>query len=350
MLSATPSRQRSTLSRSRPPQSAQRRATPQATEAPELPAYEPPEAPLTAESHRQLTTLLQSRYLSQLKTHLQHAAEKLTDSAGDVNERLSDARVRYEKSRAAQRNNDEDEQGDEDESSEEYRRLAETETKVDDVTGRMEEKMRQIIDCEARLQGLTDAMSNLEREEGEAQAAALGARQTRGQRRRQRRAQGDDDEGDGEEDGDDEDYEGTPERETRERNAQNPPSRKLEDKLDGGADKWNELSLTERYVESGVAFVVYCPNSDRRDADTRAIIPTSASTVSCMTPNSPATRSRHCHTLLRGFRIWRIPALARAEAHLQQPVRKTAVHETGASPRPLNLNLTTLPLNESASH
>lgn len=253
MLSATPSRQRSTLSRSRPPQSAQRRATPQATEVPELPAYEPPEAPLTAESHRQLTTLLQSRYLSQLKTHLQHAAEKLTDSAGDVNERLSDARVRYEKTRAAQRNNDGDEQGDEDESSEEYRRLAETETKVDDVTGRMEEKIRQIIDCEARVQDLTEAVSNLEREEGEAQAAALGARQTRGQRRRPRRAQGDD-EGDGEGDGDDEDYEGTPERETRERNAQNPPSRKLEVTLDGGTDRWNGLSLTERYVESGVAF------------------------------------------------------------------------------------------------
>ena len=47
--------------------------------------------------------LMDSQLSRQLKTHLQHAAEKLTDSAGDVNEKLSDARVRYERAKEKRR-------------------------------------------------------------------------------------------------------------------------------------------------------------------------------------------------------------------------------------------------------
>lgn len=223
------------------------RPTPRATEIPDLPEYEPPEAPLTAESHRHLAMLMESQLSRQLKTHLQHAAEKLTDSAGDVNEKLSDARVRYERAKEKRRGAVASENVDveQDDETEEYQRLAETERKVDGVTGRMEEKMRMIIDSEARLQGLKDTMETLDREVAEAQRATLGARQTRGQRRRQREAASDDEDGEGEEDGD---YEGTPERETREANAQNPPSHRLGNALDEGTEKWNSQSLTARYV------------------------------------------------------------------------------------------------------
>ncbi|KAJ5292907.1 uncharacterized protein N7443_008860 [Penicillium atrosanguineum] len=223
------------------------RPTPQATEIPDLPEYEPPEAPLTAESHRNLAMLMDSQLSRQLKTHLQHAAEKLTDSAGDVNEKLSDARVRYERTKEKRRGAaaSEDLDVEQDDENEEYQRLAEMERKVDDVTGRMEEKMRLIIDSEARLQGLKDAMETLDREAAEAQRATLGVRQTRGQRRRQREAASDEEDGEGEEDGD---YEGTPERETREANAQNPPSHRLGNALDEGTEKWNNQSLTARYA------------------------------------------------------------------------------------------------------
>ena len=245
MLSTTPARQRSTVSRSRPPPSARSRATPRAAEVPELPEYQPPEAPLTAESHRQLATLLNSHYSRHLKTHLQHAAEKLTDSAGDVNDKLSDARVRYERAKEKRRgaSASEDVDDEEDDENEEYQRLAETERKVDGVTGRMEEKMRVIIDSEARFQGLQDAMTTLDREVGEAQQAAFGTRRTRGQRR-QRHGSDDDDGEDGEQDAD---YEGTPERNARETNAQNPPSHRLGNALEQGSEKWNGQSLTERY-------------------------------------------------------------------------------------------------------
>jgi hypothetical protein len=185
--------------------------------------------------------LLQSQHLRDLKTHLEHAAEKLTDSAGEVNERLCDARNRYQTNKEKRRNAGEDESDNEDE---QLQLLAEKERKVDDVTGRMEMQMRKTIDSETRLCELMESVQGIEREEAEALTAALGVRQTRGQRR-MRQQQRDIDE-EGEEDSEDEDYEGTPEREIRERNAQNPPSRRLDDTLVNGVQEWDGLSLTER--------------------------------------------------------------------------------------------------------
>lgn len=214
-----------------------------------MPEYQTPEAPLTAEGQRQIRHLLNSRHAQRLQTHLKHAVEKLTDTAGDINEKLTDARVRYEKMRQLRRDADADADGDgdgdgpaEDEDSEGFQLLAERERKVADVTARMEEKMRQVIDSEARYQNLLGSVSRIETEEGVIQDELLGAR-TRGQRRRRRHRSQSEEDG---EDERDEDYEATPERETRERNAQNPPSRRLDDALTEGAGKWNGLSLTEK--------------------------------------------------------------------------------------------------------
>lgn len=338
MLSATPARQRSTLSQSRPPPSARSQATSRATqraiEIPELPEYQPPEAPLTAESHRQLATLLNSPYSKYLKTHFQHAAEKLTDSAGDVNEKLTDARARYERAKETRR-----EAGDveEDIESEEYQRLAETETKINDVTGGMEEKMRLIIDSESRFQGLQDAMTTLDREVGEALQAAFGSRQTRGQRR-QRHA-GDDEDG---EDAEDADYEGTPEREAREANAQNPPSHRLGNALEQGSEKWNGQSLTARSVRS-LFFLCTASNTDT-ETGTRVTTTTLASTASYTTPSSLATKYHPYHMLLHGLRIWKIPMRMKA----RREVRRLAVHAISESPRPQTRM--TSPFKGSASH
>ncbi|OQD60020.1 hypothetical protein PENPOL_c033G03988 [Penicillium polonicum] len=245
-MSATPSRRPSAHPQSA--QSRRRNATQTSfSEATPLPEYETPEAPLTAESQRQIAALLASQHLRTLRTHLQHATEKLTHSGGEVNERLSDARIRYEKLKEARRRQG-DEDVDDDESNEEYQRLAEAETRVNAITAQMEEKTRLIVDSEIKLQGLTDAMGQIEREEGETVAAALGVRQTRQQRARQR-ANADED-ADGTEDPTDGDYEDEQEREMRERNAQNPPSRKLVDKLTEGVQRWDELSLTERYASN----------------------------------------------------------------------------------------------------
>lgn len=319
-----------------------------------MPEYQPPEEPLTAESQRQLAHLRQSHQLRDLQKHMQQAVDKLRESAGDMNERLIDARVRYEKLKDRQRiGEDEDDDG-EDLANEEYQRLAETERKVDAVTGRMEEKVRQVIDSEARLQGLTEALSNIEREESEAQAAALGNRQTRAQQRQrqrqQRRGGNDEDEEDGDNDND-EDYEGTPEREAREHNAQNPPSQRLDHALEQEAEKWNSSSLTERYVGPRFSYVYSLLSRLLITAyiGTRAIIPILAFTAPCMTPNSPAMSVLRSLMPPHGLRTWKTPA-RRVRAELLRVVhRLRGDTQLGIADSPRRQFQTTLPLSGNGS-
>lgn len=204
--------------------------------------YQPPEAPLTLEDQRQFASLLSTSHLRDLRKHLDHAIEKLTSSGGEVNERLADARARYEKDKEVRRRRGEEDIPDEE--SAEYQRLGEEETRVEAITARLEEKTRFIIDSTARLQGLTDAVGDIEKEEAQNIETAMGERQTRS--RRLRRRDNEDDENEGE-DPQDDDYEDTREKEARERNAQNPPSSRILAKVAEETNKWNGLSLTERY-------------------------------------------------------------------------------------------------------
>ena len=250
MLSTPSSRHRGTPALSRPTPSARGQSTPRASTAtaPDLPAYELPEAPLNRESQQQIISLIESQQLNDIKDHLRKAADHLTVSAGEVNARLCDARTRYQKlkERRQHAGEEEDQEEENDEDDEELQRLADSERKVDEITGRMEERMRRLVDSESHLIGLTDSFSKIEKEESESQASLFRGRQTRAQRRIQRATQRDNDGEDGDEDSQDEDYEGTPEREARERNTQNPPSRRLDESLGIGAQKWDGMSLTER--------------------------------------------------------------------------------------------------------
>ncbi|CAG7989737.1 unnamed protein product [Penicillium salamii] len=206
--------------------------------------YQAPEAPLTVEDQRQFASLLSSQHLRDLRTHLSWAIDKLTASGGEVNERLADARGRYEREKENQRRRGEEVEPDEE--SEEYQRLAEEETKVEAITARLEEKTRSIVDCNARLQGLTDAIGEVEKEEADAIQAAIGVRQTRS--RRSRRNVNEDGEEEEVEDPQDDSYEDPQEKEARERNAQNPPSSRIVAKIAADTEKWNGMSLTERYA------------------------------------------------------------------------------------------------------
>ncbi|CAG8106458.1 unnamed protein product [Penicillium salamii] len=220
-----------------------RRAAPESRQ-PRLYTYQAPEAPLTLEDQRQFASLLSSNHLRDLRTHIQHAIDKLTASGGEVNERLADARGRYEREKENKRRQGEEVEPDEE--SEEYQRLAEEETKVEAITARLEEKTRSIVDSSARLQGLTDAIGEVEREEADSIQAAMGARQTRS--RRSRRMVNEDGEEEEAEDPQDDDYEDAQEKEARERNAQNPPSSRIVAKIAEETEKWSGMSLTERYA------------------------------------------------------------------------------------------------------
>ncbi|GIK06943.1 hypothetical protein Aspvir_002596 [Aspergillus viridinutans] len=225
---------------------------------PPLPAYEPPIAPLNAAGHNAIIALLNAPSLRQLKTHIQRAEEKLTDSAGEVNERLTDARVRYQKERARKRKRangetpaaegggakeEEDEEEDNYDDGEEINRLARLEEQVQSVTEELEARMRQTIDAEVKLEGLKGVLADMAKEAEEATVAGAGAGAAGLRGRRTRRRRGDDEEDQDPEEVGDEDYEATPEPQM----TGIPPSRRLGQKLDEESARWTGQSLTQRY-------------------------------------------------------------------------------------------------------
>jgi mRNA (guanine-N7-)-methyltransferase len=188
--------------------------------------------------------LLEKHYFETVKKHIHDAGVNVTISAGEVSDRLRDAQTRYQKAKDKRRNEEGDQEQDEGE-DEEYQRLAEQERQVNSIVGRLEEKMRQVVDSEAKTAGLKDALEKLDKEEARLQTDVLGQRQLRSQRRATRRV--DDEDEDAEMDEAEVDREPTPVREIRERNAQNPPRQRLQASLAEGQRKWEELSLTQRY-------------------------------------------------------------------------------------------------------
>ncbi|KAL2857961.1 zinc-finger of the MIZ type in Nse subunit-domain-containing protein [Aspergillus pseudoustus] len=235
---------------------------------PPLPAYEPPVAPLTEVGRNALVALLRSQALRQLKTHVQHAELKLTESAGEVNERLTDATVRLkrqrekERERVQSRSVTEAGDGAENENEgrdrmdvdggesaggngEEIARLRELEESVMGVTEKLDGKMRQAIDSEVKIDALGEVLSGLQREV-DAEIAANGGTQRPRQSKRRRRRAGTDDEEVEEDEGDL--YEATPEAEEGE--GEPSLTRKLEERMAQDQEKWEGLTLTERYSEN----------------------------------------------------------------------------------------------------
>ncbi|KAL5046914.1 hypothetical protein BDW71DRAFT_197257 [Aspergillus fruticulosus] len=223
-------------------------ATPSRSGTPPLPRYEPPIAPLTDTGQQALLALLRSQNLRQLKTHIEHVKAKLTDAASEVNERLTDAKVRAkkraEREREREANRSKTEAGDgnsgenmDGEDAEEAARLRELEESVEAVTGRLDENMRRAIDSAVRIDGLGEVLGKLQ-VEAEASANANSHRQ---RQRRRRRAEVED-EGE-EEEGDL--YEATPESAVD--RGELSLREKLERAMTEDRAKWNEMTLTERY-------------------------------------------------------------------------------------------------------
>lgn len=224
------------------------------TGTPTIPRYEPQAYPLNAAGHRTLANLLQSHTLRHLKTHLQHASEKLTDSAGEINERLTDARVRYQRLKERNDHNNENNETEEgnrdgnDEVEEEGQRLSRTEEKVGSVTQILERGIRGVIDAGVKIEGVTGVVGGLVKE-GEEREREMDLEQ--GQRQRMRRRMGrrrGDDEGedaDESEEGNEEEEEGE---EEDNRPKPIPPSKKLDERLAKSYAEWEQLSLTQRYV------------------------------------------------------------------------------------------------------
>ncbi|OJJ45471.1 hypothetical protein ASPZODRAFT_69562 [Penicilliopsis zonata CBS 506.65] len=230
---------------------------------PMAPEYERPIAPLNAAGQRALSMHLQAHSLSRLKKHIQHAEEKLTDSAGEINERLTDARYRYRKEEQRRRENEvelnilgsEEEGNDEDANQQSLQRIAAMEQQVTSTSEKLEEQMRQIVDAEVKLESLSSIVHELG---AEAETTAIQLQQARRRQRTRRQREDEDGDEDGErEEESDENYEGTPEREARDNARRNPPSQQLVDKLAAQSARWESLSLTERYTTNNAYIGFY---------------------------------------------------------------------------------------------
>lgn len=248
----------------------------------QLPAYEPPIAPLTPTCQRALTNLLQSDGLKALHTHIQHAGESVSDAAGEVNEKLTDARERHTRYLASLRkrheraengqldsgNNDEggEEDGDGDggvgggggNADEEEVKFGATETQVTNLTATLEEKIRRVVDWEVMLENLKDKLGDLGREAEEAGSCALASSRRRARQSRRRRnadpAEDDDDEAD-------EDYNDAEEEQQagdgNEDETRSPPSQQLAQKLESSHTDWIAQSLTQRYANNNTYIGFY---------------------------------------------------------------------------------------------
>lgn len=195
-----------------------------------LPDFEPPVAPLNNDARQALKALLQSNTATHLKNHLRSSGEMLTENAGLINDRLTDARVRLEKRK---------EKGGGDEA--ERKEVEELEKEVGELTGKLEGKMRDVVDAEVKVDDLGVVVKELGRE-CDAEAEEV---QRRERRRRQRQQQVD---GEDEEDEEDEDVDMQDAEEDSERKVQSCPSQKMQEKIAEKKTQWEDLPLTERYA------------------------------------------------------------------------------------------------------
>ncbi|PYI11322.1 hypothetical protein BO78DRAFT_425832 [Aspergillus sclerotiicarbonarius CBS 121057] len=246
------------------------RSTPRARQrdgTPPLPAYEPPTcslAHLTAQpgTHPALVALQTSHTASSLKTHLQHAQEKLTDAAGEINERLTDARERERRVGERRRkfggsegvnvrDGDGDGDGEDNETGEDENEnedgsgsgsgsgneeggsdggVSAFEKAVSETTTQLEESMRGSIDAEVRFENVGKVLGAMER-------GVTGLMQRRRNSRRTRAGHAaheneeEEEEEEGREDGD----------------GAEPLLVQFETGVDDKEGVWGGLSLTERY-------------------------------------------------------------------------------------------------------
>lgn len=212
--------------------------------------------------------------------HVQHAGESVSDAAGEVNEKLTDARVRHERYLSSLRkrrekedsgedgdNDDGDGDGegnvggrgggsgsvevDEDEAEHQFRA---TETQITILTETLEEKIRRVVDSEVMLENLKGTLGDLSREAEEAGSRALASRRRARQSRRRRNADpdGNDDDEAGEDYNDAEEEEHGDEDENRD-----PPSQHLAQKLESSLADWTAQSLTQRYANNNTYIGFY---------------------------------------------------------------------------------------------
>lgn len=208
-----------------------------------LPEYEPPSFSLNPTAQRELAALIQKSNLRKLEEHLKEAQASVSNAAADVNDRLSEAEKASKKRKAKEVEN-----GDQNEGAEDAEKsLEELRDKVDRMTQRMDESMRNLIDGQHGVQAMkesVDSTADFARVNASTQASTQGRTQT--QRRRRRTEDGDGE--DGEEDEDYADFEPTdPAANTQ---AQRSAIDNFRRDVENAKTRYQAHSLTARYAEN----------------------------------------------------------------------------------------------------
>lgn len=235
----------------------------------ELPPYQPQVAELNATAQRAIQNLNRGVNLKHLSTHLAHASGALTGNAGEVNDRLTEAKARYEKSRKRlrekeiQRRNAEkgrdpgpDDDGDDDDASlaeigrdeAAEKKIEEMEKTVREITAKMELGMRRIVDMEVDVDAMKDILQKLaQSSREEASSSQAKRRRVGGDEGGMRRLRGGDD--DDEEDGNEDEEPEANDDDSAEEDGPEivPASHVWSEKLDGHKQEWEALPMAQRY-------------------------------------------------------------------------------------------------------
>lgn len=242
---------------------------------PQTPDYEPLTTPLNAKAQRALASLHSATHFRQLKEHIRQAGDKLTETAGEANERMSDARHRFENTTSRKRaasaaakkrkrnkaqgdgrededdenNDDNDDEQDEEEEEDtgdeeddekrraEMQRLDNLEAKVKLTTSQLEERMRGVVDAEYKVSGLQVAIQEIA-----ADAETAGAALNTSRRRARLRERGAAVDADGDEDMD----ENEDDEEEEDAAPTVVPTQLIKERLNGHESQWEQQSLTQR--------------------------------------------------------------------------------------------------------
>ncbi|KAF2139456.1 uncharacterized protein K452DRAFT_310867 [Aplosporella prunicola CBS 121167] len=141
----------------------------------ELPDYEPPNHPLNVSGQRALYNLLAQQYQPRLQQHLRDAAQQLTDSAFETNDRLC-----YLKGATRKRKERHPEPDEHDQSREEHLQVFQRD--VDTMTKRIEEQIRKTIDGQETVKTLEETLRHVKQQA--ANNATASQRVTQTQRHR----------------------------------------------------------------------------------------------------------------------------------------------------------------------
>lgn len=121
-----------------------------------LPPYQPPANKLNDAAQRALHNLPNTHRLDGLHHRLKHASDLLCNNAGELNDRYQQKAAGHQKRQARRRAQGAADDDDDDSNVEKMKH------DVKEMTGRMEQSMRMIIDAKAAVDGVEGALKELD--------------------------------------------------------------------------------------------------------------------------------------------------------------------------------------------